>query len=342
MILLKSGYYYKIISRGLTPGLIFFIQRFDMRVAVIDIGSNSIRLLVAHYNSEKDVENVVPFYRELITTRLGRGVAINNIIDELSCKNTVLAVKAFISRAHDFGCDIILSIATSAVREALNGPDFLQLLKKKTGLDVNIISGQEEAELSFLGARAGLRIAGLTLVMDIGGNSTELSLGDDSQVIRSISVPVGAVRLTQRYYKSGIPTDAEFEKAKNTIRKEFYDFGLFFAKLSSSRRVEIIGVGGTLTTLAAIKLGIWDYDPEIIHGLYLSSSDIEDIYNKLLSLSLEELKLIPGLPSKRADIIKAGVLIMYEIMRVLDIPGITVSEFDIMEGFILKKLLKTQ
>lgn len=306
-----------------------------MKVAVIDIGSNSIRLLAAYY----DYKTIVSFYRELITTRLGSGVAKNNMIDERSTCETISAVKGFVKKARDFDCDEILSLATSAIREAANGPDFLNLLKAETGLDVKVVSGEEEARLSFLGSRAGLGIAGLTFVVDIGGSSTELSLGDDTSIIKSISLPMGAVRWTQRYFKSDVPTCAEVEQAVSATNEMLSEFSQDFRKKKlSGQRVKGIGVGGTLTTLAAINLGLEVYDSKIIHGLYLSSDDIIRIYHKLLLLSTKEKKKIPGLSPQRADIITAGALIMHEIIRQLDLSGITVSEADIMEGFILREL----
>lgn len=301
---------------------------------MIDIGSNSIRLLVAHY----DGKVIVPFHRELVTTRLGSGVTKNNMIDERSADNTISAVKGFVKKARDFDCAEILCLATSAVREAANCPEFLSLLKVETGLDVKVVSGQEEARLSFLGSRAGLGIAGLTLVVDIGGSSTELSLGDDKSIIKSISLPMGAVRWTQRYFKSDVPTYAEVEQAVNSAREMLREFSQGFPKKSSGQRVKEIGVGGTLTTLAAINLGLDVYDSKIIHRLYLSSEDVSRIYHKLLLLSVKERKKTPGLSPQRADIITAGALIMYEIIQELDLSGITVSESDIMEGFMLEEL----
>lgn len=300
-----------------------------MKVAVVDIGSNSIRLLVANF----DGRAIVSVCKDLITTRLGIGVAKNNMIDRHSMYHTIHAVKCFVKKAFNFNCDYILSFATSAVRDAVNGSDLLRLIKEEIGLDVKIISEQEEAQLSFSGSRFGLGVSGLALVVDIGGNSTEISFGDD-KFVKTGSLPMGAVRWTETYFKSEVPTIMEVEHATNAARKLLHE--LPFPKKSSGRKV--IGVGGTLTSIAAIKLNLQAYNPEVIHGLYLSSEEINLIYHKLLSLSIKEKKKIPGLSPKRAEIITAGSLIICETIREFDISGITISESDTMEGFVLKEL----
>lgn len=308
----------------------------SMKVAVIDIGSNSVRLLLGDYDKGKlTVEE-----RSLITTRLGRGVAEDSMLDEPSMRDTLSALKHFKGKAESLGCQRIMAFATSAVREAKNGGDFLHIIKEETDMNVEIISGAREAALSFKGARAGLGIHGPSLVVDIGGGSTELCLGDDKS-FETVSFPMGAVRFTKKYLVSDPPTDREILTASLEIEKMISAFGVCLKKYNRSidgHPLRAIGVGGTITTLAAVKQSLAVYDSKRVHGFNLKMEDVEQIFNRLRGLTVEEKRSIPGLMPQRADIIAAGVLILLGIMKNLKLSIIKVSESDLMEGYIIEKL----
>ena len=180
-----------------------------MKVAVIDLGSNSIRLLIVNISGQ----TFLPVYKKLIVTRLGQGVVKNQLLDDMSMKNTI---KAMAEMKHDtlsFGCERVYAFGTSALREAKNGKEFLNDIKNQIGIDVDILSGKDEALFSFKGARRGLFNLSKVLIIDIGGGSTEFSLGN-SQLIKSVSLPMGAVRFTNTYVKSDPPKLDELQRAE--------------------------------------------------------------------------------------------------------------------------------
>lgn len=303
-----------------------------MRAAVIDLGSNSIRLLI------KDVKHdfMVTVHRELETTRLGRGVVKNQELDKESMADTLSVLSDFISKANSMECEQIFAFGTSALREAKNSSYFIDRVRK-LGLDVEILSGEEEALLSFKGAKAGLDILGPALVVDIGGGSTELILGE-KQILKSESLPVGAVRYTHKYFKSEPPITKDVEEASAVISQLTDDFSKTLNQIRQMYEVTPVGVGGTLTTLSAMAQELKVYDREKIHGFVLQKNYVDSIYSKLLNLTLDEKRKLPGLMPQRADIITAGAFITKAIMETLNIHRFIISETDIMEGYLLAKI----
>jgi len=302
-----------------------------MRAAVIDLGSNSVRLLI------KDISDglLATVHRELATTRLGRGVVKNSELDRQSVADTLSVVEDFIIKAKSMGAERIFAFGTSALREAKNSGEFIKKLNE-LGLDVDILPGEKEALLSFIGARAGLGLSETALVMDIGGGSTELILGKE-QILKSVSLPLGAVRFTELYFKSEPPNFDDVTKAGEKIRELCFEFASYFKEIQAENRVVAVGVGGTLTTLAAMDQKLEIYDADKVHGYVLKKASIDNIYSKLLKLTTDEKRKLPGLMPQRADIIAAGTFIARSIMENLDIDEITVSETDLMEGYLLDR-----
>lgn len=294
-----------------------------MRTAVIDIGSNSIRLFVG----EAVNNNFRILYRDLKTTRLGQGVSKNGALDDISIEKSLAVIQSFSQQAQAMGCNRIGAFATSAVREAGNGWQFVERVKRDTGIDVKILSGQEEAKFSFEGAKAGLKIAGPALVIDIGGGSTELTVGS-SDIIKSISLPMGAVRFTQNILRSDPPASEEVRRAVTCAMELLSDFATSYMELFKNEKIVAIGVGGTFTTLAAMEQELESYDSDKVHGFMLEMSAVDRIFNKLLSLTIEQKRELPGLQPERADIITAGTLIASAVMRRLDLSAVAVSESD--------------
>lgn len=301
-----------------------------MRVAVIDLGSNSIRILI------KDIckHSMATVHKELATTRLGRGVAKNLRLDEQSITDTLSVLTYFINKAKNMHCEKIFTFGTSALREAKNSSDFIKRVRE-LGLDVDVLSGEEEALLSFKGAKAGLGLPETILVIDIGGGSTELIFGKE-QIQKSDSLPVGAVRFTELFFRSEPPNAEDIKTAGAVIDQLCFDFARYLNQAKSI--ITAVGVGGTLTTLSAMAQKLKIYDTEKIQGYVLKKAYIDDIYAKLLTLTIGEKRKLSGLMPQRADIITAGTFIAKSIMENLDISEIIISETDIMEGYLLYKM----
>lgn len=284
--------------------------------AAIDIGTNSVRLLIAERNNDK----IIPLHRDLRSTRLGEGLESTGRISKEAISRTLDALVAFMETIQGFNVKQVKAVATSAMREASNAVEFLELVRQKVQLNVDIISGEEEAELSYLGACSGLNMVEDGIVVDIGGGSTEIVFKQDSQIIYTSS-PVGAVRCTEN---STTPTQifAELEEHLN--------------KIKNFKNYKLIAVGGTATNLAAINKKLVIYDPELVHGSEVSIEELGKTIFYIGSKSLAQRLAIPGLQPERADIIIAGLLILWVIMTYASINKVIVSEADILHGIILK------
>ncbi len=288
------------------------------RVASIDIGTNSTRLLVAEYR-DKHLNRIET---DLVTTRLGRGMGAGRLLPE-TMRHTAEAIGRFYQKALDLGAKAIIAAATSAVRDASNSGDFLELVKRKTGLTVRVLSGAEEAALSWRGVISGLPVEpGSTLVIDIGGGSTEF-IRMQGKRLSLASVNAGAVRFTAA--KAG--TAAMYEVLEPVL-----------IRLKQQAPRSLIGVGGTITTLAAVDQQLSPYDPERVHGYRLTRRSVQRILSILSSMGIEERKKVKGLPPPRADIIVAGVQIAGMIMENLGLSDMLVSECDILYGLALEEI----
>lgn len=287
-----------------------------MRVAAVDIGTNSTRLLIADYKESR----VIPVYQALEMTRIGEGVGVSGIISQQALERTVACVAGFIEKCVHYNVIKVRIVATSAVRDAQNKKQVVDAIYNTTGYNLEILTGEEEGKLSYLGAVSdNLRDGkGNYAVIDIGGGSTEISYWTE-QGIQYRSVNLGAVRV-----KEGLALMGKMDE----ILADF--------QISSLReKVHFVGVGGTITTLAAIKLKMIKYDPALIHGQILTKEEISKIYQMLSKLELKERKKIAGLQQERADIITYGTYILLKIMDKFKIPQILVSEKDILHGLII-------
>ncbi len=289
-----------------------------MLSAAIDIGTNSVRLLVGEV-LESGIREVV---RDLSSTRLGEGAG-TGYLQRPSMERTAQAVAGFARRAVQLGAGHITAAATSAVRQAVNREEFLFLVKEKTGLSVRVLSGREEAFLTYRGVVSGLFIdPGTTLVLDVGGGSTEfiwLCKGG----LCAFSVEMGAVRLA--------------EQGRLGLEKLPERLSLVLQKIRQSGNIaEAVAVGGTATSLAAVDMGLKIYKPELVHGYRLSAPRIYELLAELKAKSCEERQKVPGLMPERADIIVTGTCIIAEVLKGLGLKGITVSECDLLHGLLLE------
>ena len=298
-----------------------------MRIGAIDIGTNSMRLLIADYiegrllNREKFVN----------TTRIGQGVDSEGYISEDAIKRNIKALKEFSDLAYEKGCKYVYCIGTSALRDSKNGFEFVDLAKKEVNIDVEIISGEEESNLGFLGVLQGLEINEDVLVIDIGGGSTEFILGGHRGIEFSKSENVGALRMTEKFLKDDPICEKEFENMKDFIDNTINNT---LNILKSKNIKAVVGIGGTITSVSAINQQLETYSIEKIHGSKINQKELDIILQNLKKMTLSDKKTLKGLQPKRADIITAGVTILSIIMKKLEKQNIIVSEYDNLEGLL--------
>jgi len=287
-------------------------------IAVIDIGTNSTRLLVAEASA---AGRIIPLHTFLKTTRLGEGIE-GGVLLGGPVARTVEALLEMKAEARARSSFSIVAVATSAVRDADNREWFLEEVFRKTGIKVRVLAGTEEAFYSYLGV-AGEFGEDLesTVIVDIGGGSTEFTWKSDAGVMCR-SVNAGAVRMTE-----GGHDDPMIKK----IMREA------LGEVSRGSPGRLTGVGGTVTTLAAMDMGLTRYDRSLVHGYTLTGIRVEKLLERLVRAGPEGRKSIPGLQPARADIIEAGVRILLIIMRFLEIDTLTVSEADLMYGLAMEE-----
>ena len=276
-----------------------------MRLAAIDIGTNYTKMTVADV-SDTCLLSVVSEQSEV--TRLGEGVDASRRLGDAPKSRTLDAVARFAGDARTLGAETVLGAGTSALRDAVNGPEFLAQIKERTGVTVEIITGDREAHLAYAAVRSDASLPipaeASLLVFDIGGGSTELILGDAGGVGRYKSLDIGAVRLYERFLHSDPPTPFELNAARQFASDSFATFPQPDAPLL------IAGIGGTALNIAAVTQGAAQPDPDKVHGATLSAAEVSSALARFASAPLAERRAIPGLDPKRADVIVAGAIIL--------------------------------
>ncbi len=293
------------------------------------MGTNSTRLLVA----DVDADGVHELERRSTVTRLGRGVDTSGQLAAEAVEDVCAAVADYVTIYERLGAERLRAIATSAVRDASNREMFLAELRERFALDAEILDGAEEARLTYIGAYADRPPAAKTMVVDIGGGSTELVIGDGPAVGFSASLQAGTVRHTERYLVHDPPDAAELEELAGDVQT-LIDRALEGAALAQANYG--IAVAGTPTSLAAIDQRLDPYDPELVHGYRLSLGTIQRILSELASKPLAERLQVVGLHEGRAPTIVAGVIILIQVMRAFGLSEIEVSEHDILWGAALE------
>jgi exopolyphosphatase / guanosine-5'-triphosphate,3'-diphosphate pyrophosphatase len=286
-----------------------------MRAGVVDLGTNSTRLLVA------DVEDgrVEEVERRTEITRLGEGVDERRKLLPLPIARVRNVLTDYRRELERLGAERVLTIATSAVRDAENGEAFLGEIEWSYGFTTRLLTGDEEAALTRRGIATGRQLGDGTLVLDVGGGSTELITSGDCT-----SLDVGSVRLTERHLHSDPPTRNELEAAAGDVRE----------LLPQLEPTDAVGVAGTITTLAALELD--GYDPERVHGYRLTREAVERQLERLASLPLSERRELPGLEPERAPVILGGAVIVREVLDRYGLDGLEVSERDLLHGAALE------
>ncbi|TFV62399.1 UNVERIFIED_ORG: Ppx/GppA family phosphatase [Bacillus sp. AZ43] len=302
------------------------------RVAAIDCGTNSIRLLVADVPAEGPHTDLV---RRMEVVRLGQGVDATGRLAPEAIERTRLALAGYAAEIRELGATDVRMAATSASRDAANRADFEQMVSTTLGRLPDVITGREEAELSFLGATASLDAAARPpyLVVDIGGGSTEFVLGDGAGVRAARSVDIGCVRLTERHLHGDPPTAEQIRRTEDDIRAAL---ALVTAEVPVGETATLVGVAGSVTTVAAIALGLPGYDPVAIHGSRIAVDDVRAVTADLLAATRERRAAMPVMHPGRVDVIGAGALVLRVLMDEFGLPEVVVSEHDILDGIALR------
>jgi exopolyphosphatase/guanosine-5'-triphosphate,3'-diphosphate pyrophosphatase len=300
-----------------------------VRIAVVDVGTNTTRLYIAELADGKIAAELTRLSR---VTRLGAGVDASGRLasDALAREYTVLDEYHQLIEAT--GAERAVAVMTSAVRDAANGRQFADDVSERFGLDVHVISGDEEARLTYLGTTDGLEPepdGAATLVFDIGGGSTELVIGHGDHVDFHVSTQTGVVRQADRHIRSDPPSKQELDAVAADVRAVFEQAVPAEYRATPGRA---FGVAGTPTSLAAIAQALDPYDSEKVHGYRLSSAQRDQIFERLTAMPLAERKQVKGLHPDRAIAILPGIVILTEIMSLFGLEAITVSEHDILMG----------
>ena len=298
-----------------------------MRVAAVDCGTNSVRLLVADVLAGRKTD----LHREMRVVRLGQGVDRTGELAPEAIGRTRLALVDYAATCRELGVERTRMVATSATRDARNRSDFTDMVMTVLGVEPDVATGDEEAALSFTGATGDLTEGGPFLVMDIGGGSTELVLGDRS-VQAALSVDVGCVRLTERHLVDDPPTAAQVAAAQADVLAALERVA---AVVPVEQARTAVGLAGSVTTVAALALGLPAYDSEVIHLSRISADDVRRVTGELLAMTRAERAALPVMHPGRVDVIGGGALVLRTVVDRFELAEVLVSERDILDGIAL-------
>jgi exopolyphosphatase/guanosine-5'-triphosphate,3'-diphosphate pyrophosphatase len=302
-----------------------------MKLATLDVGTNTVLMLVA----ERDAAGAVHTITELSRiTRLGRGVDSSGQLDHESAAQTLAAITEFAERARALGAEKIVGVATAALRDAKDGADFIAMVKARARVDLEIITGETEAQLEYLAVLRGLPLdpAANLLIVDIGGGSTELIRAEPGRKLDLVSLQLGSVRMTERFVHSDPPTARAAADLRLAVSEALQQLGWDFTP------DVMVGIAGTVTTVCAVALGLASYDSKIVHGHHLSNDDVCAAIHKFGAVPLAERKLLPGLEAGRADVIFAGAAILERIMSHFHLTEVVVSDQGVRWGLLWRTL----
>ncbi len=303
-----------------------------MRVAVLDIGTNSTRLLIADVDGSAGA--VTELVRRSRVTRLGHGVDATGALSQEACQRVFDTVASYAQEIAAQECEANLAVLTSAVRDASNGAEFAERLRGDFGIDARVLSGDDEAQLTFLGAMSGrAAVADPTVVIDIGGGSTEFVVGRERTAGFHVSTRAGVVRMSERHIHSDPPAPSELQDLALDTRATFR------AGLPGSERSDVhlgVAVAGTATSAASIEQELDPYDPERVHGYRLRLATVELLLARLAEMDEAQRRQVVGLDPGRAPTIVAGMILLQEAMGAFGLQEVEVSEHDILFGGALR------
>ena len=299
------------------------------RLAALDVGTNSTRLLVADV---ADGAVVAELTREMVITRLGKGVDRTGRFDPAALARTLEVLAGYAETCRRLGVERRRLVATSATRDAADRQVFLDGVRDLLGVEAEVLTGKAEAATAYRGATADLAGDQATLVVDIGGGSTELILGDGATARAMVSLDIGCVRLFERHLHSDPPAAAEVAALRADVAAQLAEVT---GVLDPAAAELVVGVAGTVTTVAAIALGLDTYDPRRIHHATLDASDITATAGKLAAMTVAERAALPVMAKGREDVIAAGALLLDELVGTFQIRQVVASETDILDGVLL-------
>ncbi len=296
------------------------------RVAAIDIGTNSVLLLIAEIRGGEAVALV----ERATITRLGQGVDRTRRLAPEAIERTLACLAEYAAEIREHAPDRVLAVGTSAMRDAEGGSSFRERAREILGVEPRVASGDEEAELTFLGALSGLGLTGDVLVVDVGGGSTEIITGDAAAGPRDkISLDIGSVRLTERHVRADPPSQADLEGVRADVRAALSTVPFRPSGLA-------VGVAGTVTTIAAFVKGLVPYDGARAHGAVLTRGEVSAAVAELAGLTVEQRRVLPAIDPKRADVILAGAVLVEELLRFYGIESMTVSDRGVRWGLVAR------
>ena len=309
-----------------------------LTLAGIDIGTNTLRLLIAEFTPDGSYRKIESNRQ---VTRLGEEISRTGRLTAGAMERTLAVLEEFSRTCSRYPAAGIYTAATSAVREASNGADFVRMVKERAGLDVQVISGDEEARLTMLGVSSGLDIEGKdVLLMDIGGGSTEFVSVSKGEISFKVSTDIGVVRFTEQYIHSDPPESGEIEALESAIKERLK--GLESSTFSKGglrgiwgRQGGLIGTAGTVTTLAAIEQKMTVYDPDKVNGCRIRRDRIQEMRRMLSRMKMKEREQVPGIEKGREDIIIAGAVVVDEVMEWFGFGEIVISDSGLREGLVI-------
>ena len=305
----------------------------SVKIAGIDIGTNTLRLMIAELRSVQGRVLIRPIFESRRITRLGEGIVESGRLSPSAMTRTLQALREFRTACTEHPVGRIIAVATSAVREAENRPLFLDRVKEEAEFDVEVISGEEEARRTLLGVRYGLGENNSNLlVIDIGGGSTEWMVVTEGRVQETRTFDIGVVKLTDRYLVTDPPSAENQKQLIQAIEDRFRPMGPSVGRLSGHR---FVGVAGSVTTLAALELGLATYDPSRVQNMRLGFARVESWYRKLVGMTLDERRRLVGLEKGREDLIVAGTALLWVAMRMAGAREAAVSDFGLREGILI-------
>ena len=300
-----------------------------MRIAVVDVGTNTTRLYVAEVQDGRVTDELTRISR---VTRLGAGVDANRRLATDALEREYAVLENYRATIDELNPDTSVAVMTSAVRDADNGGEFANEVTRTFGIEAHVITGEEEAQLTYLGATDMVDFSqetGPILVFDIGGGSTELVIGHGGDIDFHVSTQAGVVRQADRHIHNDPPAAAELDAVAQDVRQILYEAVPDEYRAHPGRA---LGVAGTPTSLAAIAQSLEPYDPSRVHGYRLSARERDAIFKRLAAMPLEERRHVTGLHPDRAIAILPGIVILTEIMNLFELDAIEVSEHDILRG----------
>jgi exopolyphosphatase/guanosine-5'-triphosphate,3'-diphosphate pyrophosphatase len=296
------------------------------RVAAVDIGTNSTRLLVA----DRDGKDLVPVERRTTITRLGQGVNEHRSLRPDAIERTLATLRDYRKVIDDLGVERVRATATSASRDASNRDDFFGPAERTLGVRPELIPGEQEARLEYQGAITGLTEPGPYLLFDVGGGSTEFIAGAGPEPDALCSIDIGCVRLTEQYLHGDPPTAEELSQAVSVVRDHLADVDRLVPGAAQAKT--LVGTAGTVWTLAAIELGVDSSESERIDHFRLTRAAAEEVFRTLATEPIEQRRHNPGLEPGRVDVIVGGAIVVVSVMRHWSFEELLVSEADILDG----------